>query len=134
MEQSSLTFDHYQPPLPAPVRKKPAMFKQLITLFIFSIAVIAGMKYAQQLTLSLLHAHEWISQVLTQVFTGQEAGNMIRGFIAILFIPVGVALIPTFLFWVVRRYWFPYFMNIVWIIWLFQAGAITAVVATRGFA
>lgn len=47
-----------------------------------------------------------------------------RGLIALLSIPIIVGLVPTVLYWVLRRHWFPYFMEIVWVIWLVQAGAL----------
>ncbi len=100
------------------------MIKQVITLIALSIVIVLSMSYAQQGIQWLLTAHDWISQLLTEVFSGGHAGNLARGLIALLSIPVIIGLIPTLIYWFIRRNWFPYFMEIVWIVWLIQAGAL----------
>jgi hypothetical protein len=100
------------------------MLKQVIALIGLSIAIVLSMSYAALGIHWLLLAHDWISQLLTDVFSGGQAGNIMRGLIALLSIPIIIGLIPTVIYWVLRRHWFPYFMEIVWIIWLVQAGAL----------
>lgn len=100
------------------------MIKQIAALLAFSIAIILTMSYAQQALQLLLNAHEWIAQILTEVFSGGQAGNIARGLIALLAVPVLVGLIPAMIYWTLRRHWFPYFMEIVWVVWLIQAGAL----------
>ena len=100
------------------------MIKHILALIVLSVAIILSMSYAQQAVQLLLNAHDWVSQLLTDVFTAGQAGNMARGLIALLFIPVLAGLIPAVLYWVVRKHWFPYFMQVVWVVWLVQAGAL----------
>lgn len=100
------------------------MFKGLIILIALSIAIIFAMPYAQQGMQWLLLGHDWVSNSLTNIFTGGRAGSMARELIALLSIPIAVGLVPTILYWVIRRQWFPYFTHIVWIIWLIQVGAL----------
>lgn len=100
------------------------MIKQVIALVALSVGIILSMSYAQQAVQFLLSAHEWISQILTDVFSVGQAGNIARGLIALLSVPVLVGLVPALLYWAIRRHWFPYFMEIVWVIWLIQAGAL----------
>jgi hypothetical protein len=100
------------------------MIKQVIALIAVSVAIILSMSYAQQGVQFLLNAHDWIAQILTEVFSGGNAGNLARGLIALLSVPVFVALIPTVFYWILKRHWFPYFMEIVWVVWLVQAGAL----------
>lgn len=100
------------------------MIKQVIALVAISIAIILSMSYAQQAVQFLLNAHDWVAQLLTEVFSGGTAGNLARGLIALLSVPVLAAAIPTVAYWVIRRHWFPYFMEIVWVVWLVQAGAL----------
>lgn len=100
------------------------MAKQIIALIALSIAIIVAMPYAHAGLQWLIYAHDWISQILTNVFSEGQAGNLAKGLIALLSVPILVGLVPTLIVWVVRRHWFPYFMEIVWIIWLFQAGAL----------
>ncbi len=100
------------------------MLKHLVALIGLSIAIVFCMSYASLGVHWLLAAHEWISQLLTDVFSGGQTGNTLRSLIALLSIPVIIGLVPTVLYWMIRRHWFPYFMEIVWIIWLVQAGAL----------
>jgi hypothetical protein len=100
------------------------MLKQIIALIALSVAIVFSMSYAQQGIQWLVDAHGWISQILTHVFSAGQAGNLARGLIALLTLPVLIGFIPTFIFWLVRRHWFPYFMEIVWVVWLIQAGAL----------
>jgi hypothetical protein len=100
------------------------MLKQLAILVALSIAIVLSMSYAQQGVQWLVDAHSWISQLLTDVFTPGQAGSLARGLIALLTIPLIVGLVPALTYWLVRRNWFPYFMEIVWVVWLIQAGAL----------
>jgi thiamine biosynthesis protein ThiC len=100
------------------------MIKQVIAIVALSIGIIASMSYAHEAVQLLLIAHDWVADVLTDVFSGGHAGNLIRGLIALLTIPVVVGLIPTIAYWAIRRNWFPYFMEIVWVVWFIQAGAL----------
>ncbi|HEX4044416.1 MAG TPA: hypothetical protein VHZ76_01955 [Gammaproteobacteria bacterium] len=102
------------------------MIKQVILLLVISIGIVLGMEYAQPVVQLLVDAHEWVSNVLTEVFSGGQAGNIARGLIALLSIPLLLGLIPTLIYWMVKRHWFPYFMEIVWVVWLVQAGALVA--------
>lgn len=103
------------------------MIKQIIALVVLSVAIILSMAYAQQAIQLLMQAHDWVTRILSDVFSGGQAGNLAKGLISLLSIPLIVALIPTLGYWVVRRHWFPYFMEIVWVVWLVQAGALIMV-------
>lgn len=100
------------------------MVKQIIVLVGLSIVITISMSYAQYAVQFLLTAHEWVSQLLTEVFSGGQAGNLARGLLALLAIPLLIASLPTAIYWMVRRSFFPYFLQIVWIVWLLQAGAL----------
>jgi hypothetical protein len=103
------------------------MLKQIVALVILSIAISLTMPYTQQAIQLLLHAHNWISQILTDVFAGGQTGKLIKNLIALLSIPMLLGLLFTICYWIVRRHWFPYFMETVWIIWLIQAGALIVI-------
>lgn len=100
------------------------MLKQIIALLVLSTAIILSMSYAQQLVQMLMHAHAFVAQLLREVFSEGQAGNLARGLLALLCVPVLAGLIPALLYWFVRRHWFPWFMQIVWVVWLLQAGAL----------
>lgn len=100
------------------------MLKQLSALIALSIFMILSMSYAQQVVQVLMSAHDWVSQILTDVFSGGHAGNLARGLIALLTMPIILGLVPAGGYWLVKRHWFPYFMETVWVVWLIQAGAL----------
>lgn len=100
------------------------MLKHAVTIVILSTLIIIGMPYVQQGLQFILSCHEWLSDLLKDVFSGGEAGNIIRQLIALLTIPIAAALVPTLIFWLAKRSWFPYFMELVWVIWLVQTSAL----------
>jgi hypothetical protein len=100
------------------------MIKQIIAIIALSILTILTMLYAQEALQAIVSAHNWVSDTLTSVFSGGSAGNLIRQLLALLAIPLLIALIPAIIFWIVKRSWFPYFMHIVWVIWLVQTAAL----------
>jgi hypothetical protein len=108
------------------------MLKQVIAIVILSILVIIGMSYVQQGLQILLSGHDWLSDVLKDVFSGGQAGNIIRELIALLAIPLVVALIPAIIYWIAKRSWFPYFMELVWVIWLVQTSALVVLYKAVG--
>jgi hypothetical protein len=100
------------------------MLKQVIALLVLSVVIVLSMSYVQHGVHWLLNAHDWVTQLLADVFSGGQAGSLLKGLIALLSIPILVGLLPAAIYWLIRRNWFPYFMEIVWIVWLVQAGAL----------
>jgi hypothetical protein len=100
------------------------MIKHLILLLLLSIGIVMAMPYAAQGILALVNAHDWIAQGLSDVFSAGHAGNIAKQLIALLCIPIAAGLIPAVFYYLFRRHWFPYFMNVVWVVWLVQAGAL----------
>lgn len=109
-----------------------ATIKQILALVGLSLAIIFAMSYAQQGIQLLLAAHDYISLQLQDVFTGGQAGNIARGLISLLALPVIIALIPTLIYWMIRRHWFPYFIEIIWVVWLVQTGALLVMYKVAG--
>src|SRR3990167_4525725 len=108
------------------------MLKQILSLFVIiaiSALVVFFMPQAQQVLHLLVDAHDWIADVLTAVFNGGHACNIARELVALLCIPLLAGLIPAILFFVIRKRWLPCFMEIVWVIWLLQAGALIMIYA-----
>lgn len=100
------------------------MLKQIIAIIALSIITILSMSHVQQILQWILSGHDWIAQTLTDVFSGGQAGSLIRNLLALLAIPILVALIPVLVYWLAKRKWFPYFMHMVWIVWLIQTAAL----------
>lgn len=105
------------------------ILKHIIAILALSVLVVLFMPQAEIAVQALLSAHEWISNLLTDVFTGGQAGNLARGLIALLSIPLLAGLIPALIYWIIRKRWLPCFMEIMWVVWFIQAGAL--IVATK---
>jgi hypothetical protein len=100
------------------------MLKQIIAIILLSLIVIFTMTQIQHGLQWLISGYEWVSQQLMNVFSGGSTGNLIRNLLALLTIPLLVGLVPVAIYWLAKRKWFPYFMEMVWVIWLVQASAI----------
>ncbi len=100
------------------------MIKNFIVLILFSLGVIFGVKHIQPTILLLVSSRDWISQLLLQVFSGGEIGSAVRNLISLLVIPLVIAAIPTLVYWLSKGRLFPYFMHVVWAVWLLQTTAI----------
>lgn len=100
------------------------MLKHAIAVIVLSVVVILTMPYVQTGLEYLVSAQTWLSDLLKNVFSAGQVGNIIRQLIALLVIPFVVALIPTFIFWLAKRAWFPYFMEVVWVVWFIQTSAL----------
>ena len=100
------------------------MLKNFIVLILLSLAVVFGMKHIHPLIIFLVSAHDWISQLLLQVFSGGEIGSAVRNLLSLIIVPLFIGSIPAAIYWFSKHRQFPYFMHIVWIIWLLQTTAI----------
>lgn len=100
------------------------MLKQIIAIIVLSIAVILTMSHVQVGLQWMITGHDWVSQQLAEVFSAGQAGILIRNLLALLAIPVLVGFIPALLYWLVKRSRFPYFMELVWVLWLVETAAL----------
>lgn len=100
------------------------MIKHVIAVVALSIIVILTMSYAQSALEALVSAHNWISETLKQVFSGGRVGDVIRQLLALLAMPILIGLVPAIGYWITKRSWFPYFMELVWVVWLVETSAL----------
>jgi hypothetical protein len=105
------------------------MLKHIIAILVLSALVVLFMPQTEMVVQALLTAHEWVANLLTNVFSSGEAGNIARSLIALLSIPLVAGLVPALVYWIVRKHWLPCFMEIMWVVWLVQAGALA--IATK---
>lgn len=103
------------------------MFKQSLSLILLSIAIVLCTGYAQQAVQLLINSHSWVSKALNEIFAGGPYGHLVHGSLALLCIPILAGLIPTVFYYMSRKHLFPYFMQVVWVVWLIQAGALIMV-------
>lgn len=109
------------------------MYKQILSLLLIILltaAVVMFTPQAKQVIEVLISAHTYVTNLLSDVFSGGNAGNIAKGIVAMLIVPVLAGFIPSLLYFLVRKKWCPCFMEIIWIIWLLQVGAL--VMSTAG--
>jgi len=106
------------------------MLKQIIAIVLLSIIITLTTPHIQQGLQYLLSGYNWVSHQLTEVFSGGSTGNLIRNLLALLAIPLLVGMVPVTIYWLARRKWFPYFMQLVWVIWLVQTAGIVLLYKT----
>lgn len=104
------------------------MLKNLIAIILLSILILLAASYAQQGINLLVSLHQWIIGLMSNIFTGSEAGTLAKKLIALLAIPFITALIPVILYWAMKRKGFSFFMPIVWVVWLIQTTALVVLV------
>jgi hypothetical protein len=100
------------------------MLKHIIAIILISLLVILTMPYVQMAVHGLMDAYNWINHMLTQVFSGDKAGNTTRDLIAMLVLPLAAGLVPAIPYYFAKRSFLPFFMTIVWVIWLVEVTAI----------
>ncbi len=101
-----------------------APIRHLTVLILFSFGVIYGSAHIFPTILLLVSSRDWISQLLLQIFAGGELGSAIRNLLSVIAIPLLIGAIPACIYWLAKQRRFPYFMHIVWIVWLVQMTAI----------
>jgi len=100
------------------------MLKHIVILLVLSISAILFMPQLQFGLNEMLLAHKWVANELKNVFSGDMVGNIIRQLLALLVMPILIGLIPVFLYWLAKRTWFPWSMEIIWLLWVMQLSAI----------
>jgi hypothetical protein len=103
------------------------MYKQLLSflvIILLSAVVVMFMPQAQTALQYLVDAHDWVSHVLMDVFNVGHTGSIAREIVALLTIPILAGFIPAIIFFVLRKRWLTCFLEIIWVVWLLQAGAL----------
>lgn len=100
------------------------MIKQIVALVIGSLIVTVTMVYDQQALQYLITAHDWIVQLLKDVFSVGQVGDIARELIALLAVPIAIGGVSAAIYYIAKRNWFPYFMEVVWVVWLIQVSAL----------
>jgi hypothetical protein len=100
------------------------MLKQIFLIIFASIVIIFFTPFLQHVLHMIVASHDWINNQLKQVFSVGEAGRIIRELLAMLAVPVLVSIFPAAIYWLIKRAWFPWTLEIIWVVWLMQATAI----------
>lgn len=100
------------------------MINKLIALIIISILVVFFPHYAETVMGWIIQSHRMIVEFLTSIFSDGQIGRIIQGFLGTIIMPIIIGIVIALLYWLIRRRFFPYFVFVVWTIWLLQLGAL----------
>lgn len=98
--------------------------KHLVAIILLTLLVILATPQVHAVVAALVAGHDWIAETLKSVFAGGTAGKILRELMASLAIPLLIGLIPAGIYWLAKRHWFPFYMEIVWVVWLIQTSAL----------
>lgn len=86
----------------------------LLLLIILSIGVVLFAKELSWVLHGIVGFHEWLLARLAPLI-----GNyLLRSVVVLTLIPLLLALIPAFIYWIFKRRWLPEYWVVVWGIWL----------------
>lgn len=102
------------------------MFKQFLLIIAASIAAIFFKDQLVHLLGLLIAAHNRIATALTVVFSGDSAGQIIRGVIALVAIPAILGGAISIAWWLGRKSTMPYLFTVVWVTWTVLLTALLA--------
>lgn len=94
------------------------MLKQiLIAVILSALAVLCLPQLASFLQL-LAHFHHAVANFLANYIHGSYAANTICAALALLLIPLVIAGIPAFIYWISTKRMWHYFPHVFWIVWV----------------
>ena len=93
------------------------MLKQILLLIVFSVlAVIFKNQLAVVIKIMLL-LHTQISHVLVVIFAFDKVGEIVQSVIALLLIPVVIAVLVAVAHFFIRQAHFPHIVPVIWALW-----------------
>jgi hypothetical protein len=93
----------------------------LILLLLLVVLSIVVTLFIHELTLFLHFVgflHAWLTDKLLLVFSNTSVGSLISHVITLVLLPLIVALIPAFIYWLFRRGEMPHLYLFTWVIWI----------------
>lgn len=94
------------------------MLKHILLLIVLSIIVIIGLHQLALFLHWIGYGHAWLAGKFNLLFSGISFGFLISRVLALIIIPLIVALIPAFIYWLIKRSEMPHLFLVVWIIWI----------------
>jgi hypothetical protein len=100
------------------------MLQNIVIIVVASVLAIFIMSEISLFLHYLVVAHQQVLGFLSKFIAGSYAANVVREVIALLTIPLVVALIPSFIYWIFTRQAFIYFTAVLWFVWLLLVAAL----------
>jgi hypothetical protein len=100
------------------------MLKTFLGLIVLSILVILFKAQFADLLHMVASLHNMASDKLASLFSGSSAGLLVAHLLSLVIIPILIALIPAFIYWIIYRSEMPHWLVIVWVVWVMLATVI----------
>lgn len=94
------------------------MLKHFLALILLSIIAIFFLHQFAIFLHFIAYGHAWLADKLMLLFSNSNIGYLVSHVLALVLIPLIVALIPAFIYWLIRRGEMPHLILITWIIWI----------------
>lgn len=102
------------------------MFKQVALLILLSVVAIMWQDQLAAILKGFFWVHEKIVDGLNMIFASSRVGEIVQSVLALLLIPVVVAVLLAIAHFFLRQMHFPHTMSVVWVIWAISVSAILA--------
>lgn len=100
------------------------MLKTFLGLIVLSILVILFKAQFADLLHMVASLHNMASEKFAELFSGSSAGLLVAHLLSLVVIPIVIALIPAFVYWIIYRSEMPHWLVLVWVIWVMLATVI----------
>lgn len=97
------------------------MLKTFLGLIVLSILVVLFKTQFADLLHAIASLHNMASDKLAGLFSGSSAGLLVAHLLSLVLIPVIIALIPAFVYWIFYRTEMPHWLAVVWVVWVMLA-------------
>lgn len=94
------------------------MLKTFLILLVLSVLGIIWLGEINHGLRFLVEAYSYVANTLGLIIKGNHWAHIARQSIALLLIPIIIALIPAFLYWLVKKRHMPYVCEIACAVWL----------------
>lgn len=94
------------------------MFKQTIFYLALSILVVIFSRYFAIGIIQIDQFYTWLNLKLSSVFSNSIVGLTVQQIIILMMLPIVVAGIPALTYRLVKGDSMPYFLNVIWLVWL----------------
>lgn len=101
------------------------VYKEMLAMILLSVLVILTSTYCEQALQLVLDFHDMVDNMLSYVFSPGQIGSLIAQLVSYLVLPFLLATIFAAGYFLLRRHFTPYFMQIAWVVWLIQTTALT---------
>ncbi|MDP1574939.1 MAG: hypothetical protein Q8L78_08455 [Coxiellaceae bacterium] len=102
------------------------MFKQVLLLIILSVLAIMFQSQLMMVLKGFFYVHHQIASGLGLIFSYTKVGEIVQSVLALLLIPVVVAVLLAIAHFFLRQMHFPHTMSVVWVVWVVSLAAILA--------